>query len=126
MKVQMGNATPHSAIVDHDQPCEYQWDSRGGDSTHVVEGRPNGKDALLHVLTNDIVQMPDHTAFLSIVRDWPNHSPKNPTYSASDDEPDLALMLSEAYGCPVGRPEDVEDTHHTVSGPPGVGPTTEV
>lgn len=133
MKVQMGNATPHKFVpgsteqryVYHDDPIVVVWDSRGGDSTHVVAGRPNGKDALIYVLTHDIVQMPDHTAFLSIVRDWPSHSPNSPSWVDSDDEPDLALMLSEAYGCPVGIPEDVEQTHHTISGPPGVGPTTE-
>lgn len=119
--VKMGNQTPHPTIVDHDQPCVYTWTDYGSGLTHVAEGRPDGKEALLHVLTNNVPHMPDHEAFVSVVTDWPNHSPKSPAWVDSDDA-DLAQMLSEAYGCPVGVPEDVEQTHHTDAGPPGVGP----
>lgn len=122
MRVQLGNATPHAHLVDHEDPCVYTWDDNGCGLTHVAEGRPNGKDALIHVLTNDITHLPDNAAFVSIVRDFQSHSPTSPTFANSEDCPDLALMLSEAYGCPVGLPDDVEDTHHTTSGPPGVGP----
>jgi hypothetical protein len=31
-------------------------------------------------------------------------------------------ILADYYGCPVGRPVGLEDTHHTWNGPPGVGP----
>lgn len=124
MQVELGNATPHAHIVSHGDPCVYSWNDQGGGYTHESEDRLNGKDALIHVLTSDVTRLPDHECFLSIVRDWPSHSPLPPTWVWSDDE-DLALMLSEAYGCPVGRPDDVEDTHHTISGPPGVGPSTE-
>lgn len=123
MRVLMGNATPHATIVDHTDPCEYAWfvpDEAG--YTHESADRPNGKDALIHSLTREVPHLPGHEAFLSIARDWPNHSPNPPTWVACDTDPDLAQMLAEAYDCPVGRPDDVEDTHHTASGPPGVGP----
>lgn len=121
-QVMMGNETPHSTIVDHDQPCVYYWTLPDGVYTHETDPRPDGKDALIHVLTNSVTHLPDHECFVSIVTDWPNHSPKPPTWVWSDDD-DLAEMLAEAYDCPVGIPDDVEDTHHTKAGPPGVGPT---
>lgn len=126
MYVRMGNAQPHAHIVDHADPCDHWWTlpcSPGdpGCHSHVAEGRPNGKDALLHVLQNDITHLPGQEAFVSVVRDWPNHSPIPPTWVESDI-PDLAQMLSEAYDIPVGAPDDVEMTHHTAAGPPGVGP----
>lgn len=121
----MGNETPHSAIVDHDQPCVYYWSLPGDDTyTHETEGRPDGKDALIHVLTSDVPHLPGHEAFISVVSDWPNHSPNKPTWVWSDNA-DLAAMLGEAYGCPVGIPADVEDTHHTYAGPPGTSPPVE-
>ena len=120
MIVEMGNATPNPNIVDHGDPCVYTWTDNGGEYTHVAEGRPNGKDALVHVLSSVVTRLPDHEAFVSVTRDWPNHSDVPPTWVTSDNE-DLAQMLAEAYGCPVGKPEDVEATHHTAAGPPGVG-----
>ncbi len=117
----MGNSTPLPSMVNHSDPCVYTWNDNGSGLTHVAEGRPNGKDALLHVLTNGVTHLPDNEAFVSIVRDFPNHSDQPPSWVASEDCPDLALMLSEAYDIPVGKPEDVEATHHTLAGPPGVG-----
>ena len=51
---------------------------------------------------------------------WDNHSAGPPTWVESDD-PALEEMLSRHYGCPVGAPKDVERTHWTEAGPPGVG-----
>lgn len=132
MQVQMGNQSPHAHLVDHDQPCVYYWSLPDGSpythdehgAAYGVEKRPNGKDAYIHVLQNQVTRLPGHEAFVSVVVDWPNHSPKPPTWVWSDNE-DLALMLSEAYSIPVGIPENVEDTHHTNAGPPGVGPANE-
>lgn len=118
MIVEMGNPTPHN--VDHDQPVVYYWADPNPDTPPVPDDHANGKDALLRALQSVITRdIPE--AFLSVVRDWPSHCDQNPTWVQSDDV-NLAQMLSEAYGCPVGRPEDVEQTHHTYAGPPGVGP----
>lgn len=127
MIVHLGNANPLN--VDHVlEPAVYTWNDGGGGYTHEIDGRPNGRDALLHVLTNAVTRLPGHECFLSIVRDFPNHSPGSPTWVDAEDgdrpeaAADLALMLSEAYDIPVGTPHDVEETHHTLAGPPGVGP----
>lgn len=61
---------------------------------------------------------------------WDSHSPGDfadsgkPTWVWSDS-PSLQALLAEHYGCDAGVPDDVEDTHHTESGPPGVGPDGE-
>ena len=122
MQVMMGNDTPHKTIVNHDDPIVYYWgihDSAG--YTHLTEGRPNGRDALLHVLTSQVTHLPDHECFVSVANDWPNHSPVPPAWVWSNDA-DFAQMLAEAYGCPVGIPDDIEDRYHTYNGPPGTGP----
>lgn len=131
MQVQMGNHGAHSSLVDHEEPCVYTWDDNGAGLTHDLDGsaygvaeRGSGKDALIYVLTHEITRLPGHEAFVSIVRDWPNHSAEPPHWVWSDDE-DLAEMLAEAYDCPVGIPDDVEATHHTDAGRPGVGPTAD-
>lgn len=117
MYVQMGNARAHN--TDHGQPCVYYWSIHDGVFEPVPAERPAGKDALLQSLQSPVTRgIPE--AFLSVVRDWPNHSDLPPTWVASDDA-NLAQMLSEAYDIPVGVPEDVEATHHTYAGPPGVG-----
>ena len=58
---------------------------------------------------------------------WPGHSPRPPTWVACDENPQYAAALATWYGCPVGAPADVEQTHITRSGPPGAkmspGPT---
>lgn len=76
-----------------------------------------------HLLTHvgSITKLPDHEAFVSVVRNWDEHSDVPPTWVTSDN-PEMERVLSEFYGCPIGKPADVEDTHHTLSGPPGVGP----
>lgn len=38
------------------------------------------------------------------------------------DVPGLAELLKAQYGCDAGAPDDLEETHHTDAGPPGVGP----
>lgn len=131
MIVEMGNRTPHQCVIRdgvevgheplaHGEPAVYSWSDHGA-LTHDASAGLDGKTAGIHVLSNDITHLPDHEGFVSVLSDWPHHSPNPPSWVWSD-EPDLARMLSEFYGCPVGIPDDVEDTHHTVNGPPGVGP----
>ena len=67
---------------------------------------------------------PDHEAFVSVIHPggaWTQHSNGDPTWVWSNNE-SLAQMLSDYYGVPIGAPKDVEDTHWTRSGMPGVGP----
>ncbi len=45
----------------------------------------------------------------------------DPTWVWSSDA-EVQRVLTEIYGCAPGRPANVETTHWTVSGPPGIGP----
>lgn len=73
----------------------------------------------------DVTHLPGDEAFVAVThpRDgvWVNHSTAAaPSWVWSDDER-LGQQLAAHYGCPYGHPEDLEATHHTIAGPPGVG-----
>jgi hypothetical protein len=63
----------------------------------------------------------DHEAILATITGVRNESNATPAWVWSDNE-DFAVLVGEFYGCPVGRPDDTEDTHFTASGAPGVHP----
>lgn len=94
---------------------------------HVHEEGANAVDLMRHMNTHTgpVTALPNHEAFVSVVRNWDEHSDVPPTWVASDNA-DMQRLLSEYYGCASGKPDDVEDTHWTLSGPPGVGPEPEV
>ena len=73
----------------------------------------------------DVTNLPGHEALLVIVHPggvWANHSAGGkPSWVWSDDE-EFARQLGEFFDIPVGEPTDVEATHFTDAGPPGVGP----
>lgn len=54
---------------------------------------------------------------------WDHHGglENKPAWVNSDSD-GLAALLSEHFGCDVGKPDNVEATHFTESGPPGIGP----
>lgn len=129
MQVQMGIVSPHPHHLPdgHDgSPCVFYWSVHdSGAYTQGYGERPHGKDALIHVLSNPVSHLPEYEAFVSVTAAWLAYSPDPPTWVWSDDF-GLAEMLSEAYSCPIGIPEDVEETHHTMGGPPGVGGVSEI
>lgn len=55
---------------------------------------------------------------------WATHSAEPPAWVESDSE-GLEALLAEHYGCERGAPDDLEETHHTDAGPPGIGPDHE-
>jgi hypothetical protein len=63
----------------------------------------------------------DHEAFLAVLNGWRAESSGMPSWVWSDDE-DFAVLLGAFFGCPVGRPDDLEATHFTTAGAPGVFP----
>lgn len=68
---------------------------------------------------------PEHEAFISIIHPggaWKSHSLLDPTWVHCPGHPGLEKMLGDYFGCPIGQPNDVEDTHWTRNGMPGVGP----
>jgi len=52
-----------------------------------------------------------------------NHSDDKPAWVSVPDKPGLQALLAEHYGIAEGKPADVEQTHYTVNGPPGVDGT---
>lgn len=48
--------------------------------------------------------------------------PISPTWVESDNSALAELVAANYPGCVVGAPENVESTHHTEAGPPGIGP----
>jgi hypothetical protein len=83
-------------------------------------------DLARHLAANPglVSHLPGQEAFVAVVRTWGAHSGGSPSWVWSDN-PDFAQLLGEFYDCPVGRPDDLEDTHHTNAGPPGVAPYEE-
>lgn len=72
-----------------------------------------------------VVQLPDDTplgeALLTITRLWALHSAEPAAWVASDSA-SLEALLAEHFDCEAGKPGDVEATHYTLAGPPGVYP----
>lgn len=67
-----------------------------------------------------ITHLPDQEALLAVFGAWQSEGTGTPDWVWSDNE-DFAVLLGAFFGCAVGRPADVEATHHTDAGPPGVG-----
>ena len=133
MQVQLGNANPTRIAPDG-------VDDNGRDVflaprvttisvpntyTYVVADSAadlaNETAANLGRAVDGITRMPDQEALLAVIASWRAESSGSPTWVWSDNE-DFAVLLGHFFDCPVGRPGDVEATHHTDAGPPGVGP----
>lgn len=123
MQVEYGN--PAANFVNFDEPTvtyqtipdEYTFDSGTATAQEVASS------VALNMATapDGITRMPGQEAILAAVAGWRANSRANPTWVWSDNE-DFATLLGKFFNCPVGRPADVEQTHHTLAGPPGVGP----
>lgn len=77
-----------------------------------------------------VTHLPGHEALLSVIHPlsglWPQHGHVDPSWVWAEDQR-LADQIAEWYGIPVGRPDNVEDTHWTFHGrslPPGVIPAS--
>jgi hypothetical protein len=86
------------------------------------------RDLALHLARfPDVTHLPGHEAFLAVVHAggiWNNHTMMGgtPSWVWSDNEEEQRLV-GDFYDIPQGRPDGIEDTHHTRTGPPGVIPT---
>ena len=129
MLVQFGNTAPLEDGVpqERDAPCvtyanlhDYKFQP-GANS--VGDVKMHLADAI--VTRQGVTHLPGQEALIAVVHPTDGivakHTNGKPSWIWSDS-PDLAKFLGEYYGCPVGIPEGVEDTHHTMSGPPGVVP----
>lgn len=142
MQIELGNAQPllpDGETTDH--PHVTYWavahgpenfpDGHHGyvqDQSSTLQGqdlRDHFSDA---VLFGDprVSHLPGHEPVIAIISPvgvWKSHAQPGtkPTWVWSDD-PETERLISEYYDCPRGRPDGVEDTHHTNAGPPGVVP----
>ncbi len=67
--------------------------------------------------------LPNHEPLKAILGGgWASQANGADATWVQSDNPALELLLSEYFGCPIGAPSDVEDTHWTRNGMPGVGP----
>jgi hypothetical protein len=94
--------------------------------TYTYEVADSADDLAVEVMRQmatggGITHLPAQEAVLSVVAAWNNESSGKPSWVWSDN-PDFAVLLGKFFGCPVGRPEDVEMTHWTNAGAPGFGP----
>lgn len=126
MLLQLGNVAPiddGSAITNG--PCvtyanlhDYAYHS----NTIVDDVKTGLYDA---VTGNDgITSMPGNESLLALTHPggiWATHSQANPSWVWSDDSV-FADLLGSFYNCPVGIPVNLESTHYTLAGPPGVYP----
>ena len=55
---------------------------------------------------------------------WSHHSDAPPAWVECESD-GLEALLAEEFGCARGAPANLEDTHYTFAGPPGVGPAEE-
>ncbi len=121
MRVELGNRNPTApgaqkpAVTYVNVPESYTYEV--ADSAEQL-----ATDVMREVVRGGgVTHLPDQEAILAVSAAWNNESSGSPAWVWSDNE-DFAVLLGHFFGAPVGRPDDVEQTHHTNAGPPGVGP----
>lgn len=150
MQVLLGNPHPHRCVVDpvlghvghervdlHGAPATTALTIPEGDGGYSLE-LPDGfeeysdsdvhslvAEAALHLAQHpDITQLPGLEPLLVAAHPgggcWNHHSEDTPSWVWSDNGA-YEKLLSSYYGCPAGVPDDLEDTHWTRFGAPGVG-----
>lgn len=135
MKVYLGNDSPHDRGVSIPGPTVSVSgidDVLQEDGTYTA-GYVAGSDAIgvkrhLSENTGPVTHLPGMGAAVSIIRSWDDHGQSPPTWVKvvaeqrnHGDAKDFERFLSEYWDCPQGFPEDLEATHYTDQGAPGVG-----
>ena len=127
MLVEFGNAAPidsRGARIDLGSPTVTYVHIP---DTYTFESGIDVRDFLVHLADHpSVTHLPGHEAALAIADLsgglWATHSAIDPTWVWSDN-PVFESFLAEFYKLATpGKPSDVEDTHFTRFGPPGVGP----
>jgi hypothetical protein len=134
MIVEFGNEAARNALDDRPKVTTVHVPEGDGGYSHKI-GAISVDDFRMHRqeaadYNNGVTRLPDHEALLSIVAAWPQQSTSKPTWvSVTPDEntpegvaEDVEKFLSEHYSVEAGKPEDVEFTHWTRHGEPGVMP----
>lgn len=126
MQVEFGNPSPHQGPVDNREPVLGPAVTYLSipDSYTMTDGADIDKIARgIATSANGVTNLPGHEALLCVVHQagmWPHHGAEAPSWVWSDNA-EFARQLGEWFGCPVGRPDDLEATHYTLAGVPGVG-----
>lgn len=109
-------------------------DHKEDDGSYSV-GYVMGSDAAEikdHLFDNPglVTHLPGQQAILCVTRSWADHATTKPSWVFIDPEDrdpesaeDFERFLSDFWKCPRGIPGDLEETHFTFAGPPGVGPS---
>ena len=127
MLVEFGNAAPidsRGARIDLGSPTVTYVHIP---DTYTFESGIDVRDFLVHLADHpSVTHLPGHEDALAIADLsgglWATHSAIDPTWVWSDN-PVFESFLAEFYKLATpGKPSDVEDTHFTRFGPPGVGP----
>ncbi len=148
MRVELGNARPKHQVRSSGSACgccgrtDAAHEELPGPAVtyltipddYTMAPGADVNELALHLARNpDVTHLPDHEAFLVVAHPaggmWPEHrmGADPPTWvhvEGPDQEKadELQRVLSEFYGASSGRPDDVEGTHWTRHGMPGVGP----
>lgn len=141
MRVELGNPTPHHKGSINAETGARQFEPLPGPAvTHVdipddYTFNPDvNVDELVREMfraqqTGGVTSRPDDEVLLVFLHwdgFWTHHGKDMPSW-VSVTGPDavkndgLERVLADYYGCARGVPDDVEATHYTRSGPPGVG-----
>ena len=128
MKVELGNPAPKNgdgtpadlggapAVTYITVPDEYSFDENV--DVHDLQRH------LYRTMNTAITNRPKDEALMAVVHSsgvFSFHSGANaPTWVHCSDNPAFEKKLAEFFDCPAGRPANVEDTHFTRHGPPGV------
>lgn len=152
MLIELGNPRRISPFADHAPNAPAVTYLNIPDSNHPLEDGSEGdvahygvgddfdaamiREHLDQVRMDGVTHLPGHEALLSAIHPisglWTAHGALPPSWVHAPVEDDaraqqLVQQLSEWYQIPVGKPDDVEDTHWTLHGrslPPGVIPSS--
>lgn len=124
MRVEFGNPSPHHAPTGTKEalPGPAVTYLQIPDSYTVTDGA-DANDLAKQLALGGVTNLPGHEALLSVIHQggmWAAHGDAIPSWVWSDN-PEFARQLSDWFGCPIGRPDDIEASHYTHAGPPGVG-----
>ena len=126
MQVEFGNNSPRDSEgtkIEIDAPIVTYVNIP---DTYSFDPSIQVSDLALHLARNpDVTHLPANEALVAVTHPmsgiWGRHGEGGPSWIWSDNK-DLQAVLSGFYGVSGGRPDDIEITHYTRFGAPGVGP----
>lgn len=121
MHVELGNTNPTSTAS---SPCVTYVSVPDFYTYEVADSASDlAVTVLRDIMIGDprVTHMPGQEAAVAVFNAWASEGDGQPTWVWSDND-DFATLLGHIFACPVGRPADLEDTHYSYAGAPGVHP----